>query len=179
MRIIAGAARGVSLNAPDHHTRPTSDRVREAIFSVLAHVTVNAQVLDLFAGSGALGLEALSRGARQATFLENNSHAVSIIKNNIRRTQLTNAKVIPRDAIKFTRETTSKFDLIFADPPYARGSHDWTADLTSIPMLPLAPSGILTLEVEGERSTPEFPRLTFLKRKNYGKTSVIYYQNPS
>jgi 16S rRNA (guanine966-N2)-methyltransferase len=181
MRIIAGSCRGLPLDEPADATRPTSDRVREAIFNVLRNVTPEARVLDLFAGTGALGLEALSRGASSCTFVENDPHALTCLKKNIAKSKLPKTRLISDDALKFTnRELTishEEFDLIFADPPYFRnGSADLAGALLS-QELPLSTNGILVLEVEAERTTPRPEALTLLKRKDYGKTSVLYFEN--
>lgn len=180
MRIIAGSARGTKLQDPGETTRPTSDRVREAIFNVLRHVIPEARVLDLFAGTGALGLEALSRGSASCTFVENDPQALRRLRNNIARTKFPQTRVLETDALLFitSPRPSAEFDLIFADPPYHRpGLPDFATPLLEEP-LPLAPEGIFVLEVESERPTPETPHLTFLKRKDYGNTSVLYFQKP-
>ena len=182
MRIIAGTHRGTRLKEPAQITRPTSDRVREAIFNVLFHVVPEAKVLDLFAGTGALGLEALSRGASHCRFIESDSQALRCLRENLAHTKFTNGKIIEGDAIRFLKSNQSQltFDLIFADPPYFRnGAPDMAGQLLEIG-LPLAPDGILVLEVESERETPKSPRgLTLIKRKDYGKTSILYFEKTS
>lgn len=177
MRIIAGSSRGTRLLEPAEVTRPTSDRVREAIFNVLRHVIPDAKVLDLYAGTGALGLEALSRGAQSCSFVDNDARALQCLRKNIAKCRLTPTKVIEGQVVAWLeRGRLPAYDLIFADPPYHRdGESDHiTALLAS--ELPLAPGGILVLEVESERETPDRTGLTFLKRKDYGKTSVLYYE---
>ncbi|HWV57644.1 MAG TPA: 16S rRNA (guanine(966)-N(2))-methyltransferase RsmD [Longimicrobiales bacterium] len=124
MRIIAGRWRGRVIDAPPGRaTRPTSDRVREAWMSAAESLLRDARVLDLFAGSGALGLEALSRGARSVTFVERAGPAVRTLKANIERLGATpQATVVRADAMAFVRRLTpGQFDVVFADPPYGEG----------------------------------------------------------
>ncbi len=129
MRIVAGKFRGASIDAPKGlATRPTSDRVRQALFNVLEHGAPRfdferARVLDLFAGSGALGLEALSRGARYAVFIEESAQARAAIRRNVEALGLTGVtKIWRRDATKLgTAGTLQPFQLIFCDPPYGKG----------------------------------------------------------
>ncbi|MGC2408621.1 MAG: 16S rRNA (guanine(966)-N(2))-methyltransferase RsmD [Methyloceanibacter sp.] len=129
MRIVAGKFRGARIEAPKGlATRPTSDRVRQALFNVLEHGSPRfdldgARVLDLFAGSGALGLEALSRGARFAVFIEESAAARAAIRRNVEALELTGVtKIWRRDATKLGEAgTLAPFDLIFLDPPYGRG----------------------------------------------------------
>jgi 16S rRNA (guanine966-N2)-methyltransferase len=132
MRIVAGKFRGACIEAPKGlATRPTSDRVRQALFNVLAHGAPRfdfegARVLDLFAGSGALGLEALSRGARFCLFVEDSAEARGAIRRNVEALELTGVtKIWRRDATKLgERGAIPPFNLIFLDPPYARGLGD-------------------------------------------------------
>lgn len=123
MRIIAGAWRGRRLKTlGGRAVRPTTDRVREAWMSAVGDAVVDARVLDLFAGSGALGLEALSRGARSVTFVERSRRAASVIRENV---ELLGAEdrctVVGDDAFRFLRRVAEPFDLAFADPPYGTG----------------------------------------------------------
>ncbi|WP_411846595.1 16S rRNA (guanine(966)-N(2))-methyltransferase RsmD [Roseibacillus persicicus] len=184
MRIIAGTHRGTRLKEPANVTRPTSDRVREAIFNVLRHVVPEAKVLDLFAGTGALGLEALSRGSKSCTFVEMDAQALRCLRDNLAHTKFPEGRIVESDVFRFLEKfrDPQPYDLIFADPPYFRnGSADLAGPLLSEP-LPLAHEGILVLEVESERTTPEdLPYLNLVKRKDYGKTSILYfeYQQPA
>lgn len=123
MRIIAGSLRGRTLKSTQTSMlRPTTDRVRESIFNILtARIEFqDITVLDLFAGTGALGIEALSRGASFCTFVENDRRAATVIAGNLKMLDLTGcSRLVTRDAMKFLAETDARFDLIFADPPYA------------------------------------------------------------
>lgn len=122
MRIITGTAKGTILKAPlGNSTRPTADRVKEAVFSMLQFDIENRTVLDLFAGSGQMGLEALSRGAKEATFVDKSKDAIAIIKENAKKANLNeNAYIFQNDFLEFLNKNIGKsYDLIFLDPPYA------------------------------------------------------------
>src|ERR1700747_1084551 len=121
MRVIAGSAGGIRLVVPKRGVRPTMDRVKAAIFSSLANRVIGARVLDLFAGSGALGIEALSRGATSVLFVEEDRQSIAAIEKNLARTKLT-GRVRQQDVFKFLRsaDLPDGFDIIFADPPYER-----------------------------------------------------------
>ena len=121
VRVITGKARGVVLKTPDGMTtRPTSDRVKEALFSIIQFDICNANVLDLFAGTGQLGIEALSRDAKFAVFVDEQESACSLIKENLKKTKLENsARVVRSDYEFFLKKCKEKFDIIFLDPPYA------------------------------------------------------------
>ncbi|MCR4962497.1 MAG: 16S rRNA (guanine(966)-N(2))-methyltransferase RsmD [Firmicutes bacterium] len=180
MRIIAGSAGGRRLRAPKgQNTRPTTDRVREAVFSVLADRLAGARVLDAFAGSGAMGLEALSRGAAAAVFLEKDPAAQRVIAANIQAAALPGAtlyrgaaeRLLPR--LK-TGGAVEDFDIIFLDPPYNQG---WLEKLLQIieTWRLLAPDGVLVVETSGKNS--EFAptdRWQILKRRAYGDTEIYY-----
>ena len=130
MRVITGTARGRVLKTLEgEDVRPTTDRVKEAVFSIIQFEIEGRRVLDLFAGSGQLGIEALSRGAASATFVDMSKDSLSAVKYNLEHTKLgDNAKVVQTDALSFLKLTKDKFDIVFLDPPYARAS----ASLNSI-----------------------------------------------
>ena len=121
MRVITGKARGVQLKTPDGMTtRPTSDRVKEACFSIIQFDIPGARVLDLFGGTGQLGIEALSRGAKQAVFVDAGEPACRLIRENLKRTKLeSDGQVIKSDYLAYLKRCRDKFDIIFLDPPYA------------------------------------------------------------
>ena len=126
MRVITGKARGVQLKTPDGlTTRPTTDRVKEALFSIIQFEIPTARVLDLFGGTGQLGIEALSRGAKSAVFVDAGDPACRLIKENLRRTKLEkDAKVIRSDYLDYLKRCREKFDIVFLDPPYASGFYE-------------------------------------------------------
>ncbi len=121
MRVITGKARGVQLKTPDGmQTRPTADRVKEALFSIINFDLPGAKVLDLFGGTGQLGIEALSRGAESAVFVDAREDACKLIRENLRRTKLEGqAKVVRSDYLEYLRRGKERFDIIILDPPYA------------------------------------------------------------
>ena len=121
MRVITGKARGINLKTPEGlQTRPTADRVKEALFSIIQFDIPGARVLDLFGGTGQLGIEALSRGAKSATFVDASNTACNLIRENLRRTRLQEeGRVICSDYLAFLGRCSEKFDIIFLDPPYA------------------------------------------------------------
>ena len=121
MRVIAGTARGAVLKTPDGlTTRPTADRVKEAMFSIIQFDLPGANVLDLFGGTGQLGIEALSRGANSATFVDESSVACRLIKENLKKTGfISSSEVICSDYLAYLKRSNKKFDIILLDPPYA------------------------------------------------------------
>lgn len=121
MRVIAGKAKGIQLKTPvGMRTRPTTDRVKEALFSIIQFDLPGAKVLDLFGGTGQLGIEALSRGAQYAVFTDMQNEACRLIRENLKKTHFEqNARVIQTDYLDFLNHTKEKFDMVFLDPPYA------------------------------------------------------------
>ena len=121
MRVITGKARGVQLKTPDGMlTRPTTDRVKEALFSIIHFEIPGARVLDLFGGTGQLGIEALSRGAKSAVFVDAGEAACKLIRENLKRTKFEQeGKVVRSDYLDYLKRTREQFDIIFLDPPYA------------------------------------------------------------
>jgi 16S rRNA (guanine966-N2)-methyltransferase len=178
MRIISGNFRGKKIKAPPGKAvRPTSDRVREAIFSILNERVRGKKVLDLFAGSGALGIEALSRGAHHAVFVEISRKVASILFENIRGTGVEESffDVVIMDAIIYLKKAFRegiRFDVVFIDPPYE--SALGVRSLTLISELDLlSPGGLLIYEFPkgGDFSIP--PSLMVEKMRNYGETSIV------
>lgn len=179
MRVIAGSAGGIPLKTPKTDLRPTMDLVRGAIFSSLGEGVVDARVLDLFAGTGSLAIEALSRGARSATLVEADRKACAVIADNLARARL-QASVVCLDVFRFLQGAgaTEQADFIFADPPYAkqRGDRDFAAELLvhfALPAL-LAPGGLLVLEVAQHWKQPETPLWECFRRKRYGSTETLF-----
>ena len=175
MRVIAGQFGGRTLVAPrGRATRPTSDRVREALFSILGPVE-DARVLDLFAGSGALGLEALSRGARSCLFVERDRQAARVIQSNLEKLRLTGAVVVARDvgaALREERDHERRYDLVLADPPY----EDWAGHETALAeLLPsvLADDALVVVET-AERVEPALP-LDLVTTRRYGSARITVF----
>jgi len=179
MRIVAGRFRGKSLDAPKGtNTRPTSDRVREALFNVLSHGTPEVafeqvRVLDLFAGSGALGLEALSRGARYCLFIEDDANARGTIRRNVEAMGLTGAtKIWRRDATRLGPVgTMTPFDLVFCDPPYGKAMGARSL-LAAIEGGWLASDAVVVLEERAGEPPNWPPDLTEIDRRRYGDTEI-------
>lgn len=179
MRIIAGERKGHTIFAPrGRETRPTSDRVRENVFSIIAPWIEDARVLDLYAGSGAMGLEALSRGAESVVFVESDQDAVRAIERNLDKLRLAGATVLRLDArTALAQETAAarKYDLVLVDPPYAMTSFE-----SLVPYLPrvLTEDGLLVLETS-KRIEPELPSLAVRTSRTYGSTRVTVFEHQS
>jgi len=171
VRIIAGSRKGHTIHAPrGDATRPTSDRVRENVFNILGPID-GASVLDLYAGSGAMGIEALSRGAARAVFVEADRDAVRAIERNLDKLRL-KATVLERDALGMLATERTKYDLVFVDPPYDMYS-DLEPKLARYLPAVLADDGVLVLET-GARVEPELPLEERTTRK-YGQARVTVY----
>lgn len=183
MRIISGLAGGIPIRVPDAVTRPTTDKVRQALFSSLGEVLIEARVLDLFAGSGALGLEALSRGATSVLFVEQHRGAAEVIKGNLAKSRLQGGLVRIGDALRVLADLASTqpgaFDLIFADPPYAHrpGDKNWAMELLKSPALRqvLAPGGSFLLECKVATAdlSPDWG-WTVVRDRDYGTTRLLW-----
>lgn len=178
MRVITGKARGVQLKTPEGMlTRPTADRVKEALFSIINFDLPGASVLDLFAGTGQLGIEALSRGANRAVFIDAREDACKIIRENIRRTKFENqARVIRSDYLEYLRRCKEKFDIILLDPPYAEVFlENALKSITEIDIL--QSGGIIIAERPIEKELLlDFEGFTRSKDYKYGKTLLTIYR---
>ena len=181
MRIVAGSAGGLELTVPKTDLRPTMDRVRGAIFSSLGEFIVGASVLDLFAGSGGLGIEALSRGAASAVFVENDRRAATTIEKNLAHTCL-RGTLHTLDIFSYLDRlaTPAAFDAIFADPPYAKkpGERDFAPELLRSESLrrALKPGGIFILEYLPGATLPLGSEWELIRDKRYGATAVAFLQ---
>ena len=178
MRVITGKARGVQLKTPDGlTTRPTTDRVKEALFSIIQFEIPGAVVLDLFGGTGQLGIEALSRGAKNAVFVDAGEPACRLIRENLKRTKLeVDAKVIRSDYLDFLSRTREQFDIILLDPPYAEVFlENALKRITEIDIL--RSGGIIMAERPLGKELPwEFPGYERSKDYKYGKTLLTIYR---
>lgn len=188
MRIISGTARGRRLFTPGRSVgisaiRPTSDRVREAVFNILGDLVVDAVTLDLFAGTGALGLESLSRGSKRAVFVDVSQDSSRLIKKNLEICGFSErSNVLKRDLLKspsFLRKIMppNGFDLIFLDPPYRRGISKKILKYTGSFGL-LAKNGLLVVEEGSDIELPDdIAGLNKIDRRIYGDTAIFFYRH--
>ena len=173
MRIIAGTHRGFRIAAPKGlDTRPTGDRVREAAFNLIGPVE-GATVLDLFAGSGAMGLEALSRGAAGVTFVESDRAACRTIAENLERLRLTGARITCGDAVWALRQDSRRYDLVLVDPPYQAWAELEPKLAEHLPRV-LEPDGLLVVET-GSRTEPALP-LPLRTSRRYGSARLSLFE---
>lgn len=178
MRVITGKARGVNLLTPDGlQTRPTTDRVKEALFSIIHFDIPGSKVLDLFGGTGQLGIEALSRGAEKAVFVDSADSACKLIRENLRRTKLeAQGKVVRSDYLEYLKQTREKFNIILLDPPYAEVFLEKSLKCISEIDI-LETGGIIVTERPLDKVLPwEFPGFTRSKDYKYGKTLITLYR---
>ncbi len=174
VRVISGSARGMKLVSPSGlDTRPTLDRVKEPLFSMLMPYIRGAKVLDLFAGSGALGIEALSRGAESAVFVDNSKEAQSCVKQNLEKARLLGAgRFVLGDSLRYLRESEGGFSLIFLDPPYNGGLYEKALGLIYERKL-LTEGGRIAVEWDSGVGEPEFPPCYVRERdRRYGRVCL-------
>ncbi|MFQ5770922.1 MAG: 16S rRNA (guanine(966)-N(2))-methyltransferase RsmD [bacterium] len=181
MRIIAGTKKGLKLTVVKNRIiRPTADSTKELIFNVISDFIKNCVVLDIYAGSGSLGIEALSRGAVRAIFIENNPYALKILLNNLQKSGFVNSseifKISAQTALKKCSENNLKFDLIFADPPYKKSLAQDT--ITAVDRFNLlAKGGWLIVEHEDKtKFLNSTAHLTLVIQKRQGDSGVSFYQ---
>lgn len=178
MRVITGTARGISLKTPEGlQTRPTADRVKEALFSIINFDIPGAKVLDLFGGTGQLGIEALSRGAVSAVFVDAREDACRLIRENLRRTKLEqNAKVVRSDYLDYLNRCREQYNIILLDPPYAEVFlENAIKKITEIDIL--QSDGIIVAERPLGKELPwEFEGYTRSKDYKYGKVLLTIYR---
>jgi 16S rRNA (guanine966-N2)-methyltransferase len=183
MRIIAGKAGRLAIKVPQTVARPTTDFVRQAIFSILGDRVDESRVLDLFAGSGAIGLEALSRGASTCIFVDEHRQANAVIQQNLEKTKLTGGRIVKSDVQGFLKRDTASYDLIFADPPYWQhhGDKDHIGDLLASGLIAarLAPDGCFVAEISAHQSSPDGAALSLIDRREYGGSAVLLYAHPA
>jgi len=182
MRVIAGSAGGIQLTVPRHGVRPTMDRVKAAIFSSLADQVIGAPILDLFAGSGGLGIEALSRGAASVLFVEEDRQSIAAIEKNLAKTKLS-GRVRQQDVFEFLRHSSlaEKFRIIFADPPYekTKTGERFTERLLANAALAqlLEPDGVFVLEKRPAERVPDTELWNVIRAKTYGATEVLFLRH--
>lgn len=175
MRVITGIARGRRLIAPEGlDVRPTTDKVKEAVFSAIQFEIEGTYVLDLFAGSGQMGIEALSRGAERAVFVDSSQRAIRCINENIRNVKFERqSEVINRDSYDYIKLTRNMFDIIILDPPYR---HNHIDNILPFVSKKLRDGGIVICEYEAEAEEPVAPEnLSLRKTYHYGKINVSVF----
>ena len=178
MRVITGSARGRRLKTPEGmYIRPTTDNVKESVFNILQFDIEGRRVLDLFAGTGQLGIECLSRGAREAVFIDADRDAVKIVKENLKTCGFS-APVLQQDSISYLNGC-GKFDLIFVDPPYDAGLYETVLEkINSFDIL--SDGGIILCESRRETVLPEMRRPYYKKKEyRYGRVKLSLYAKES
>ena len=183
MRVIAGSARGTRLGRVPAGVRPVSDRVREGVFSSLGGRLGGARVLDLYAGTGALGIEALSRGAEAAVFVDADPAAVTAVRDNLARTRLVDRTAVHRwDVRRFLERTPADpegFDIVFLDPPYESGGSELDPVLELLDVKPLLREGFTVILSRGSRSSKDVIPLHWAvaRRLSYGDSVVMLFRS--
>ena len=176
MRIIAGIKRGYKLfDFSGQDIRPTTDRVKESMFNLIQDFILDADVLDLFGGSGALTFEAMSRGARSGTIVDIDKNSIAVINKNKDALGFLDVKVLNCDALNFIKTTKDKFSMIFLDPPYNRG---FVAPIIEgiVENELLFDDGIIVLESDFSDEHSNFQGLNILKQRKYGRSFVTVYE---
>ena len=180
MRIIAGSARRIPLTAPKgQYTRPTADRVKESLFNILAPNVADARFLDLFCGSGAIGIEALSRGASEAVFADSSKDAIAALTANFARAKLA-GRIMPMCAItalSVLGKEGKAFDIVFMDPPYGQGLLSKALDAMAVSNI-LSPEGIVVAEMHIDEEEPGAGPLVLHDSRTYGQTRLMFYTTP-
>ncbi len=180
MRVISGKARGLKLNTPKNEdVRPTTDRVKESLFNIINGYIIDGEVLDLFAGTGSLGIECLSRGANKCVFVDVSKTSIDIVKSNIKKARVEdNAEILNIDyksAIDKVKNKTYKFDIIFMDPPYYENMFiDALKKIDGSDIL--KDDGIIVVEHDTKQEFPEsIGNLIKDRSKKYGNTTLTFY----
>ena len=178
MRVIAGTARSVPLLSRDGlDTRPTTDRVKEAVFNIIQFEVEGRQVLDLFGGSGQMAIEALSRGAAGAVIVDQSKDSISVIRQNLTKTKLSDrAEVVCADYMEYLHRCKKSFDLIFLDPPYREkfleNALNWISEIDI-----LKSGGIIVCERPAEKALPDaYTAFRRVRDYRYGKTGITVYR---
>lgn len=174
MRVISGTARGLKLTSLDGlGTRPTLDRVKEALFSMLTPFIYDAHVLDLFAGSGALGIEALSRGSESAVFVDASPNAMQVVRENVSKASLSERAAFHlKKAEDYLNSASEKFDIVFLDPPYSGNFYE-ACLLSLYKNNLLSDDCVIAVEWDSSLSSPSFPACyNILKERRYGRVMI-------
>lgn len=179
MRVISGKSRGCKLKAPEGlSTRPTTDRIKESLFNILAPDIYDCRFLDIFSGSGAIAIEALSRGAKEAVLIDSSDKAMAVIRENLTHTKLSdNAETMKSDvfsALKTLSSNGRRFDIIFMDPPYAAGLYKKTLE-TIVQYNILADDGYIVAEQSSDDEAVDIEGLKNYRIKDYKTTKMVFY----
>ena len=176
MRVITGSAHGMRLEAPEGmDVRPTTDKVKESIFNIVQFDIPDSTVLDLFAGCGQLGIEALSRGAKKAYFIDSSSKSLEFVRRNLEHTHFENmAEVRNADSLQFLKSTAETFDIAFLDPPYRK---QITAGALPLLAEKMSEEGVIVCETAFEEELPEtVGKFGVFKEYKYGKIKLTLYK---
>lgn len=181
LRVISGKARGLKLNAPKNDdVRPTTDRVKESLFNIINPYIMDSEILDLFAGTGSLGIECLSRGANKCVFIDNSKESINIVKSNIKKARVENESIVMnldfKSAIKSLALKNQRFDVIFMDPPYYKNMfNDALSEIDNNNIL--KEDGIIIVEHDTKDKFPDdIGRLYKSREKKYGNTTITFYK---
>ncbi len=179
MRVISGSARGLKLNTPSNNDiRPTTDRVKESMFNIISPQVYDSIVLDLFSGSGALGIESISRGAKEVYFCDKSKASIGVLKSNIEKTRFNEKSHVMyedyKSAIKKLASKKITFDLIFVDPPYYEGLFQDVLKSIDENRI-LNEDGIIVVEHDANIKMENIGRLCIYKEKKYGITMLTFY----
>ena len=181
MRVISGKARGLKLNTPKNDdVRPTTDRVKESLFNMINSYIMDSEILDLFAGTGSLGIECLSRGANQCIFVDNSKESINIVKSNIKKARVENESIVLnldfKSAINSLSLKNKQFDVIFMDPPYYKNMFSDALSAVDNNNL-LKEDGIIVVEHDTVDKFPDnMGRLYKSREKKYGNTTLTFYK---
>ena len=175
MRILAGKAKGMKLQIPKNGVRPTTKKAREALFSILSSKVEGAEILDLFSGSGSLGIESLSRGACSCTFVEKNLQTIISLKLNLSNFESSSFRIIKKDVRQISQNLSGKFDIIFADPPYQDCENFSLNYLFDEVSSLLSDEGVFILEKPKREKIQNFT-LVLKKEKIYGDSSFLFFE---
>lgn len=181
MRVISGKARGLKLDSPKNNdVRPTTDRVKESLFNIINSYIIDSEVLDLFAGTGSLGIECLSRNAKSCVFVDNKKESLDIVKSNIKKARVENESTVLKEdfksAIKTLNLKNKTFDIIFLDPPYYENLFEICLDEISKNNL-LKKDGIIVVEHDTKEILSEkINNLEKFRDKKYGNTTLSFYK---
>jgi 16S rRNA (guanine966-N2)-methyltransferase len=179
MRVIAGEAKGHRLfSVPGTSTRPITDRVKESLFNILGQRVLDVRFLDLFAGTGAVGIEALSRGAEEATFVESNPRAIATVRRNLEHTRLLDrAQVLRTDVFRYLSTFSEEaFDIVYVAPPQYRGLWAKTILAADVSTVVVTPALVIAQIHPKEYETLACTRLTLADQRTYGSTMLCFYE---